>query len=143
MKTKEQKLRYLFDNDNELLKRTMEAINYYDRSFDFVETHDLKDLCDSCGDYGNGDDVYALVSSIVMGNVTNLNQLVRYDGYANLYSISEKDLLQECLDSSYDCIKYIVDYCSEGGFLCNLDEDIIEIMNSEEEEDEAEEEDEK
>lgn len=134
MKTKEQKLRYLFDNDNELLKRTMEEINDYDRSFDFVETHDLKDLCDSCGDYGNGNDVYMLVSSIVMGNVINLNQLVRYDGYDNLHSISEEDLLQECLDSSYDCIKYITEYYSEGGFLRNLDGDIIEIMNSEEEE---------
>lgn len=63
----------------------------YDGSFDFVDTFDLEDLAEMTETYEFG-------RSIIYGNVTNVCDPVRYDGYGNLESVSEYTLNDECRD---------------------------------------------
>lgn len=66
-------------------------INSYDGSMDWADTYDLEELA-SCTD------AYELARSIIYGNVTNIENEVRYDGYMNLENVDEYDLEKESAD---------------------------------------------
>jgi len=88
--------------DGDLLNLFREA-NSYDGYFDFVDAFDIEDLCSMV------DDKYELVRSVIYGDVTNVDDMVRYDAYGNLESVSEWDLIEECRDSICDMASWLMD----------------------------------
>lgn len=67
--------------------------NSYDGSFDFTEAYDLEELITDMGFTG-----LKLARAIVYGNVENVTDPVRFDGYGNLETVSEWDLRAEALE---------------------------------------------
>jgi len=79
-------------SDDDLIGIYRSAMQY-DGSFDFVDTFDLEDLAAMT-------DTYEFGRSIIYGNVANVMDPVRYDGYGNLESVSTCTLTDECRDKS-------------------------------------------
>ena len=104
----------------------------YGGGWEFVDTWDLEELC-AC--YDNH---YEVVRAVIYGNVTNCMDDVRYDGYGNLESVTEYDVIDDCLAD----IDYIIDDFLNTPqvmreYSDNSDiQDILDSCEDEEEEDE-------
>ena len=83
----------LNDYESKDLLNICRDANCYDGSFDFCDAFDIEDLCSMA------DDKYELVRSVIYGNVTNVMDMVRYNAYGNLESVTEWDLEKECEES--------------------------------------------
>jgi len=103
-------------------------INSYDGSMDWANTWDLEELSSSI-------DAYGLARAIIYGEVTNIEDSVRYNAYGNLETIDEYDLEQE----SKDYIDEIIDFIESNGFSDLYCDKLEEIYNESEEESEDEE----
>lgn len=104
--------------DNDLLNLFREA-NSYDGYFDFVDCFDLEDLCDMVSDK------YELARSIIYGDVDNVNDMVCYNAYGNLESVSEWDLIKECQDSLSEMAEWLMDDWSNVDGLYEEDEELF------------------
>lgn len=89
-------------SDRELLGVFKEA-NSWDGSFDFVDVFDFEELASMTND------TYEFGRSIVYGDVTNVNDSVRYNAYGNLESVSEYDLASEARDNIDDLANWLAD----------------------------------
>ena len=78
---------WLKENSEERLN-ICKSINSYDGSMDFSDFTYIEDLAEYT-------DAYELARSIVYGNVTNIEEPVRYNGYANLENIDEYEIEEE------------------------------------------------
>ena len=127
-----EKLKELFTEDTDLLVEVTRSLNSWHGGWDFVDTWDLEELC-AC--YDNH---YEVVRAVIYGNVTNCMDDVRYDGYGNLESVTEYDVIDDCLA---DIDSIIDDFLGTPQVMREYSDnsDIQEILN-EEEEDETEEE---
>lgn len=105
--------------DNDLLSLFREA-NSYDGYFDFVDAFDIEDLCSMVSDK------YELVRSIIYGNVNNVNDMVRYNAYGNLESVSEWDLVKECQDNLREMAEWLMDDYNEVYSLYEDDKELFD-----------------
>lgn len=88
----------------ELFNICREAFSY-DGSFDFCDAFDAEDI----GDYIDTSDAYNLMCRIVFGNVDNVNDMLRFNAYGNLESVSEWELHRECEDSIDEIADWLMD----------------------------------
>ena len=102
-------------------------INGYDGSMDWVDSWDLEEIASFT-------DAYELARAIIYGNVANIVDEVRYNGYGNLETVSNYDLEKE----SENCISEIIDFIESNGF-SDLDCDELEEIYNENEKNEEEE----
>ena len=118
---------FLEENAEERLN-VCRNINSYDGSMDFCDTQDLEDIASYM-------DAYELARAIIYGNVRNIKNEVRFNGYGNLESVDSYDLEKE----SANYISEIIDFIDSNGFLniyCNELEEIYNENEAEEEEEE-------
>ena len=102
---------WLEENEEERLN-ICKSINDYDGSMDWADAWDLEELA-------NCTDAYELARSIIYGDVTNIEDEVRYNGYGNLESVESYDLEEK----SADYITEIIDFIDSNGFsYLNCDE---------------------
>lgn len=104
MEKREKLIDYLNNMDYEELLQLYRECNSYDGYFDFCDIWDIEELC-NC--YNN--DCYKLVISIIYGNVRNVIDYVRFDGYGNLESVDDYDLKQDCYDYIEDLTDWLID----------------------------------
>ena len=97
------------------------SINSYNGSMDFCDTRDLEEIASFT-------DAYELARSIIYGNVTNIEDEVRYNGYGNLESVDSYDLEKE----SADYITEIIDFIDTNGFSDIYCDELEEIYNESE-----------
>lgn len=97
--------------------------NSWDGYFDFVDAFDIEDLCSMV------DDKYELVRSIIYGDVTNVNDMVRYDAYGNLENVSEWELMKECQDSICDMAGWLMDNYYHVDSLYEEDKELFEAWD--------------
>ena len=89
-------------SDSELLDVFREA-NRWDGSFDFVDAFDFEELASMTNN------AYEFGRSIVYGDVTNINDPVRYNAYGNLESVSENNLELEARGYIDDLVNWLGD----------------------------------
>ena len=106
-------------------------INSYDGSMDWADSWDLEEIASFT-------DSYELARAIIYGNVTNVNENVRYNGYGNLENVSDYDLEKE----SENYISEIIDFIESNGFSYLCCDELEEIYNENEEEEEEQEDEE-
>lgn len=105
------------------------SINSYDGSMDWADTWDLEDLASMVS-------AYDLARAIIYGEVTNIIDEVRYNGYGNLETVDSYDLEKE----SENYISEIIDFIESKGFSYLDCDELEEIYNENEDEDEESEE---
>ena len=98
------------------------SINSYDGSMDFSDFTYIEDLAEYT-------DAYELARSIVYGNVTSIENPVRYNGYANLENVYEYEIEEE----SENYISEIIDFIDSNGFSNLYCDELEEIYNESEE----------
>ncbi len=94
---------YLLENAEERLQICKE-IDSYDGSMEFTRTTTIEELAETM-------DAYELARAIIYGNVDSIESDVRFNGYANLESVTSYDLE----DESESYIEEILDYIEENG----------------------------
>lgn len=104
-------------------------INSYDGSMDFCDSQDLEDIASWMS-------AYDLARAIIYGNVTNIEDEVRFNGYGNLESVDSYDLEKE----SENYISEIIDFIESNGFSDLYCDELEEIYNENEEEEQEDEE---
>ena len=127
--TRELMKTWLEENAEERLN-ICKSINSYDGSMDWSDSFDLEELA-------SWTNAYDLARAIIYGNVTNVNDEVRYNGYGNLESVDSYDLEKE----SADYIEEIIDFIDSNGFSdvdCDELEEIFDESENEEEEESEE-----
>ena len=127
--TRELMKTWLEENAEERLN-ICKSINSYDGSMDWADSFDLEELA-------SWTNAYDLARAIIYGNVTNVNDEVRYNGYGNLESVDSYDLEKE----SADYIEEIIDFIDSNGFSdvdCDELEEIFDESENEEEEESEE-----
>ena len=92
--------------DSDLLYLYREA-NSYDGSFEFAYTFDVSDL--TCI-FDNTND---LVHAIIHGNVTNITDEVRFDGYGELETVTEETLYADCEDYVEELAEWLMNNYSQ------------------------------
>lgn len=83
--------------------------NSWDGSFDWADTFDIEDACDMFADR------MELARAIVYGDVTNIVEEVRLNGYGNLETVSAYELEQDASKNTEELAEWIIDnheYCS-------------------------------
>lgn len=113
----------LMDYLNDDLLRLFRDANSWDGYFDFADAFDIEDLCSMV------DDKYELVRSVIYGDVTNVNDMVRYNAYGNLESVSEWDLEKECQDSICDMAGWLMDNYYHVDSLYEEDKELFEAWD--------------
>lgn len=113
----------LADYLNDDLLRLFRDANNWDGYFDFVDAFDIEDLCSMV------DDKYELVRSVIYGDVTNVSDMVRYNAYGNLESVSEWDLEKECQDSICDMAGWLMDNYYHVDSLYEEDKELFEAWD--------------
>jgi len=121
---------WLEENAEERLN-ICKSINSYDGSMDFCDTQDLEDIASYM-------DAYELARAIIYGNVSNIENEVRFNGYGNLESVDNYDLEKE----SADYITEIIDFVESNGFSDLYCDELEEVYNESEEEIEEDEDEE-
>lgn len=91
-------------SDEDLLSLIREA-NSWDGYFDFADVYDIEELADTM-------DAYDLARAIIYGDVDNIIQQVRFNGYGNLETVYDVDLYSECRDYIDDLIDWLE--CNSG-----------------------------
>ena len=127
--TRELMKTWLEENAEERLN-ICKSINSYDDSMDWSDSFDLEELA-------SWTNAYDLARAIIYGNVTNVNDEVRYNEYGNLESVDSYDLEKE----SADYIEEIIDFIDSNGFSdvdCDELEEIFDESENEEEEESEE-----
>ena len=76
--------------DDELMAMCQEA-NSYDGSFDFCQIYDIEELAENM-------DAYELARAIIYGDVNNIVEPVRFNGYGNLENVNKYMVAQEIRD---------------------------------------------
>lgn len=117
---------WLEENAEERLN-ICKSINSYDGSMDFCDTKDLEDIAGYM-------DAYELARSIIYGNVGNIENEVRFNGYGNLESVDSYDLEEE----SANYITEIIDFIESNGFSDVYCDELEEVYNESEIEEEDE-----
>jgi hypothetical protein len=113
------KLVELFEEDNDLLVEVTRTLNSYSGGWDFVDTYDLEELC------GMVEDAYSIVRAVIYGNVEGVMDNVRYNGYGNLESVTEQDIIDDCLAD----VRYIAkDFLNTDGWVLSEFSDNSEIQ---------------
>lgn len=110
----------LNDYESKDLLNICRDANCYDGSFDFCDAFDIEDLCSMA------DDKYELVRSVIYGNVTNVMDMVRYNAYGNLESVTEWDLEKECEESIDEIADWLMDNYNNTDSLYSDDEELFE-----------------
>lgn len=122
MTNREKATEYLQENTSELLQACREA-NSYNGQFDFCDYYeDIEEVCD----FMSG---YELARAIIYGDVTNVIDPVRFNGYGNLENVTEYELEQEALDYIDELLDFIEEYPEE---ISNSE--LVEILEGEEDE---------
>ena len=106
----------------DLLSICREA-NSYDGSFDFADAFDLEDLCAMMS-------AYDVARSIIFGDVTNVDDMVRFDAYGNLESVSEWDLKHEAYDQTDEIADWLMDYWNEAYSLYEDDKELFDAWEN-------------
>ena len=112
---------YLLENPSERLQICKE-IDSYDGSMEFTRTTTIEELAETM-------DAYELARAIIYGNVDNVDFDVRFNGYANLESVTSYDLE----DESESYIEEILDYIEENGIEEFTNIDLENLYNESEE----------
>lgn len=112
---------YLLENAEERLQICKE-IDSYDGSMEFTRTTTIEELAETM-------DAYELARAIIYGNVDNIDFDVRFNGYANLESVTSYDLE----DESESYIEEILDYIEENGIEEFTNIDLENLYNESEE----------
>jgi len=121
------KLVELFENDNDLLVEVTRSLNSYGGGYDFVDSYDLEDLC------GMFKNTYEVVRAVICGNVDNVMDNVRCNGYGNLESCTEQDVIDDCLAN----VRYIAEAFLNNNYVLREfsdNEEIQEILDYDEDE---------
>lgn len=120
---KREELRKLVINlDDEDLMGLVADIDCYDGHFEFLRLYDLEELVTEL--YAN--DPWALIQKIYHGDVKNIYEPVRYNGYANLENCSYEQAANEAREYYLDDI--IDEIIDNYNYLC-LPDDIQEWVN--------------
>lgn len=90
--------------DDDLLSICREAFSW-DGSFEELYAFDAEDI----ENHVDPREIYRLMCQIVYGNVQTVNELLRFDAYGNLESISEFDLGIEARDRIDDIAEWLLD----------------------------------
>lgn len=93
----------------------------YDGSFDFCYAFDAEDI----GDYVDTSDPYNFMCRIVFGSVDNVNDMLRFDAYGNLESVSEWELHKECQDRIDEIADWLMDNWHNVDSLYEEDEELF------------------
>lgn len=109
-------------NDADLLSICREARSW-DGSFDFVDAFDIEDLCEMLP-------AYDVARSIIYGDVTNVNDMVRFNAYGNLESVCEWDLEREARDSIDEIADWLMDNWQKADSLYSDDEELFEAWEN-------------
>lgn len=104
-------------NDADLLSICREACSY-DGSFDFADVFDIEDLCETMS-------AYDVARSIIYGDVTSVNDMVRFDAYGNLESVCEWDLEKEARDQIDEIADWLMRNWREVDSLYSDDEELF------------------
>ena len=120
-KTRNEIKNYLLENAEERLQICKE-IDSYDGSMKFTRTTTIEELAETM-------DAYGLARAIIYGNVDNVDFDVRFNGYANLESVTSYDLE----DESESYIEEILDYIEENGIEEFTNIDLENLYNESEE----------
>lgn len=126
MNTKEKIMELLEEvSDDNLLSLTRES-NSYDGSFDYADTYEsIEDLVEIM------DDKKEIARAIIYGNVENMVDPVRFNGYGNIETISEYELVKECQSDIDEIAEWIVDNGTSN--IYTLVDEVEEVLNEQEE----------
>ena len=110
---------YLLENPQTIIDIAHE-INSWNGSQDWVDAWDLDELA-SCIK------TMELIRAIVYGDVQNIDDMVRYNAYGNLETISDTELEEEAKDNVDSVIDYIYDLYPN--HIDIYDKELLELMN--------------
>jgi len=126
------KLVELFENDNDLLVEVTRSLNANNGGWEFVDSYDLEELCSMF------DNAYEVVRAVIYGNVDNVMDNVRYNGYGNLESCTEQDIIDDCLAD----VRYIAqEFLNSDNYVLREfsdNDEIQDILNYSEDDEEEE-----
>lgn len=111
----------LNDYLNEDLLSICQEANAYDGSFDFVNVFDPEDI----GNYVDTSDAYRFMCSIVFGNIENVNDMLRFNAYGNLVSVSQWQLESEARESIDEIADWLMDNWNKSYSIYGDDEDLF------------------
>ena len=109
-------------NGKDLLSICREACSW-DGSFDFADAYDIEDLCSMMS-------AYDVARSIIYGDVTNVNDMVRFNAYGNLENVSEWDLEEEARDNIDEIADWLMDNYNKTYSLYSDDEELFEAWEN-------------
>ena len=92
-------LQEMTDDD---LRQVYYEAQAWDGSFDFLDTYDIEDIADMLSGY-------ELARAIIYGDVTNICEPVRFNGYGNLENVSEWEIDSEAQDNIPELAYWLVD----------------------------------
>ena len=116
------------EGNAELAVEIAREINRYDGSCDWADTYYIEDIA-------TWTEPTELARAIIYGNVTCINEMVRYDAYSNLETVYEFDL--EC--DAIDYLDDIIDGIDRLGDNIFIDDITLNMIIDEEENEEEEE----
>ena len=90
------------EDNGELRLELCKEINSLDGNMDFVEVYDLEELASFTN-------AYELARTIIYGDVKDIVSPVRYNGYANLESVTNYELEEESEGYIDEIMQYILD----------------------------------
>lgn len=88
--------------DNKELLALFRECNGWNGSFEFCKVWDIEELSGYI-------DTYKMARAIIYGNVTNVVDNVRFNGYGNLETVTDYDLYNECEDNKDELIEWLLD----------------------------------
>ncbi len=108
-------------NDKDLFSICHDAF-CYDGSFDFCDAFNAEDI----DDFLCSMTPYDIMCRIVFGNVENVNDMLRFDAYGNLESVTEWDLHDEARDNIEEIADWLMDNYSNTSSLYSDDDELFE-----------------
>lgn len=109
-------------NGKDLLSICREA-HSWNGSFDFADVFDIEDLCSMMS-------AYDVARSIIYGDVTNVNDMVRFNAYGNLENVSEWDLEEEARDNIDEIADWLMDNYDQTYSLYSDDAELFEAWEN-------------
>lgn len=118
---------YFTDNPEELLSVCLQ-INSYDGSMDDLDSWDLEELCDK-GPLSS----YEIARAIIYGDVKDTDNPVKFNGYENLETVTEEDLMETAEDYLDDAVDILINRKKQYGIVLDPFGELQEILDAEEE----------
>lgn len=99
--------------------------NCYDGSFDFICAFDAENI----GDFVGRMSPYDIMCRIVFGNVNRVDDMLRFNAYGNLESVSKQELQDKCEDSIDEMADWLMDNYYHVDGLYKEDEELFDAWD--------------